>query len=166
MNLNKERYLKSILRDAGSKNYTFDLRNGSKIHFKFGSANTARFAIKDIVTIKSGNKVLFRNCDFANIPKFTAEFIYCGNSHWTFLEASGSEYVNVDPVYKVVLRCQKGGKVFVKDYYRIIKDTMMGKVLTGKRREKFEIEFLKLIDHPDSLDIDKMVENAVIKSGI
>lgn len=166
MNLNKERYLKSILKEAGSKNYTFDLRNGSRIHLKFGSENIARFAIKDIVTIKNGNKVLFRNCDFANIPKYTAEFIYCGISHWTVLEATGSEYINIDPVYKVVLRCQKGGKVFVKDYYRTIKDVMLGKMLTPKRREKFECEFLRLIDHPDNLDIDKLVETAVIKSGI
>lgn len=167
VNHNKERYLKSILSEAGNKDYVFDLRNGSKISFVLGPENnTARFFLKDIVTIKCGSKVVFRNCDFAKIPKFTAEFIYCGCSHRTILEASGSEYVNVDPVYKVVLRSQKGGKVFVKDYYRTIKDTMIGKMLTPKRREKFECEFLKIIDHPDNLDIDSMVELAVKKSGI
>lgn len=166
VNVNRQKYLESILSDSQRK-VLFVLRDNSKINLRRQKQdNLAVFSINDIVAIKDGNKTLYNGTDFAKQPKYTAEFTYRNASHWTVIGTVGSRYVNVDPEYKIAITDTETGKKIILNIYRVVKEIMEGKVLTPKRRELFEREFLRVIDHPDDLNIPILIGKAVEKSHI
>ena len=165
-NANRQKYLESLLSDRSHK-MLFILRPDSRVNLEhYPNDNTATFSINDIIAIKYGNKTLYRGSDFSHNPKYTANFMYCHASHRSFLGGFGTEYSNVDPIYRITVTDQRHGRKFVADCYRIIKESMTGKVFNQKRRDLFEREFLKLIDHTDDFNISVLIEKAVEKAHI
>ena len=126
----------------------------------------ASFQIRDIIAIKEGNKTLYKGSYFSKNPSYTADFTYCGHSHRTVLNCGGSQYVNVDPVYRIIINSQNDGQKMVVDCYRLVKEFMRGKSLTSKKRKDFEREFLKIVDRADSINVAGMIEKAVENARI
>ena len=166
VNVNRQKFLERILGENPRK-VLFVLKDNSKVSLKHQTQdNRAVFSINDIVAIKDGDKTLYKGTDFAKRPKYTAEFTYRNASHWTVVGTGGSRYVNVDPEYKITITDTESNQKMILNVYRVIKEIMEGKVLTPRRRELFEREFLRVIDHPEVLNIPVLIGKAVEKSHI
>ena len=163
MNDNRYMFLRSVLSCEVSSNLTFELAKECKV-----ADNVAKIKLSDIQTIKKGKRVLYNANDWSKrTPSYWSRFEYETYPSWTMIsKAYGPEHVRAQPTYFVSVFDFKGRRIRREDIYPIIKERMVGKRFTEKKKAAFEQEFLKLVDRCVKFDFFAMVREAITKSGI
>ncbi len=163
MNDNRYMYLRSVLANEASGNLTFELEKECKV-----SENVATIKLSDIKVIRKGKRVLYDASEWnKRSPNYWSRFEYESFPSWTMIsKAYGAEHIRAMPTYFISVFDFKGRRIRQEDVFPIIKNNMIGKRFTEKKRAAFEQEFLKICDRCVKFDFYAMVKEAIVNSGI